>query len=101
MLGWPQIFDLETRYLANSNPHGNAIKGADRSPVQSIVCAFDERLGSTTAAAGTDMTAPRSGYEGFLTGSTSGSRKLVPRPEERLFSYSSVTGTEAGEAPRH
>lgn len=32
------------------------------------------------------------GYEGFLGGSSVANRKMVLKPEERLFSWSSVSG---------
>lgn len=32
------------------------------------------------------------GYEGFLGGAAAASRKVVVKPEDRLFSWSSVTG---------
>lgn len=35
---------------------------------------------------------PPVGYEGYLGGAAAASRKVVVKPEERLFSWSSVTG---------
>ncbi|GAB4818269.1 hypothetical protein N2152v2_005315 [Parachlorella kessleri] len=53
-----RIYHLETQYLENSSPFGNAIRG----------------------------------YEGFLGGAAAANRKVVVKPEDRLFSWSSITG---------
>jgi hypothetical protein len=81
-----QIYDLETKYLDSSSAYGNAVRGelpslAHAAPAPASLLLL--LLMCRRAAAG---------YEGFLGGAGVANRKLVIKPEERLFSSSSATG---------
>ena len=82
-----QIFNLETRYIATANPQGNALKGA---PSRARLCLRRRR--HTEQRLLTPLAALRAGYEGFLTQTNAPARRGPVKPEERLFSSSSVTG---------
>ena len=88
-----QIYDLETKYLENSNPFGNAVRGASGDP---SVRAWGLGPGEgDRPARHCESTCPLSattGYEGYLGGASAANRKVSTKPEERLFSWSSVSG---------
>lgn len=92
---WVQIYDLETRYIATANPQGNALKGARHC--YPIACFNLGLLRVCLQAEGVSWCAELTcvhfaGYEGFLSQSSAPARRGPVKPEERLFSSSSVTG---------
>ena len=96
-----QIYDLETRYVATANPQGNALKGArhcqclllphTHGDLAEPACIRLHTLGMKLGLL--DKSCKHAaGYEGFLSQSSAPARRGPVKPEERLFSSSSVTG---------
>jgi hypothetical protein len=88
-----QIFDLETKYLDNSNPQGNALIGTARPSSQHHTCGhatsfMAHRLGTSLLK----LCCVPAGYEGLVTQAQTTQQKHKPKSDLRLFSLSSVSG---------
>ncbi len=82
-------FQLGDALHCDRQPAGQRAQGC--APQSLCFLATQTPCGATRRAPH-PLAAPRAGYEGFLTQTNAPARRGPVKPEERLFSSSSVTG---------